>query len=373
MNTNSRLIKLFLAGDVMLGRGIDQVLPYPNNPTLHEEYIKNAKDYVTLAENINGPIAKPVNFDYIWGDALHEFNQISPDIRIINLETSITKCNAFWRNKGIHYRMHPNNAKVLSAAKIDCCSLANNHVLDWGYDGLVETIETLKSININTVGVGYNHIDAQKPVIIELGSKGRVIIFAYGFVNSGIPTSWAATENKVGVNVLIDYTDETIQRICKQIAAVRKPKDIIVVSMHSGNNWGYFLSSDEINFAHKLIDIAGVDIIHGHSSHHAKAIEIYQNKLILYGLGDFINDYEGIGGYEAYRADLPLMYFINIDSNASPYINLLMIPMQIKQFRLNKASTVDALWLKEMFNREGKRFGTSFKLDSDGNLVLEVP
>src|SRR5438093_915713 len=90
-------IGLFLCGDVMTGRGIDQVLPHPSNPVLYEHWVHDARDYVRLAEAANGPIPKPVALDYIWGDALGELQraQAAPsaaaggDLRIINLETSI--------------------------------------------------------------------------------------------------------------------------------------------------------------------------------------------------------------------------------------------------------------------------------------------
>jgi poly-gamma-glutamate synthesis protein (capsule biosynthesis protein) len=85
------MITLFLCGDVMTGRGIDQVLPHPNDPVLHEPYMTSAKGYVELAEEANGPIPKPVDYAYIWGDALRELEQRAPDVRINNLETSITR------------------------------------------------------------------------------------------------------------------------------------------------------------------------------------------------------------------------------------------------------------------------------------------
>jgi poly-gamma-glutamate synthesis protein (capsule biosynthesis protein) len=83
-------ITLFLCGDVMTGRGIDQVLPHPGDPLIHEHYMKSALGYVKIAEEVNGPIARPVDFSYIWGDALGELDCRAPDLRIINLETSVT-------------------------------------------------------------------------------------------------------------------------------------------------------------------------------------------------------------------------------------------------------------------------------------------
>ncbi|MGZ8196552.1 MAG: CapA family protein, partial [Methylosarcina sp.] len=142
-----RTITLFLCGDVMTGRGIDQVLPHPVNPQIHEPFMTSAEGYVKLAEKANGPIPKPADFSYIWGDALEEFRSICPDVRIINLETAVTTSSDFWPGKGIHYRMHPENIPCLTAAGIDCCVLANNHVLDWGYAGLRETLTSLAGAN----------------------------------------------------------------------------------------------------------------------------------------------------------------------------------------------------------------------------------
>ena len=121
-------IRLFLCGDVMIGRGVDQILPHPNDPTLQEPYIKDARCYVKLAEIVNGEIPRPVESDYIWGDALAELDRAGVDLRIINLETSITCSENCWRSKEIHYHMHPRNIDCISVARIDCCCLANNHI-----------------------------------------------------------------------------------------------------------------------------------------------------------------------------------------------------------------------------------------------------
>jgi poly-gamma-glutamate capsule biosynthesis protein CapA/YwtB (metallophosphatase superfamily) len=100
----------------MTGRGIDQILPYPNNPVVYEPYVKDAREYVRFAEEKNGEIPKPVNFDYIWGDALNNLERLAPDLRIINLETSITASEEYWRGKQINYRMNPKNTSCLAAS-----------------------------------------------------------------------------------------------------------------------------------------------------------------------------------------------------------------------------------------------------------------
>jgi poly-gamma-glutamate synthesis protein (capsule biosynthesis protein) len=363
-------LTLFLCGDVMTGRGIDQVMPHPSDPRLFEPYVRNAKEYVALAERASGSIPKTVDFAYIWGDALAELQRRAPDVRIINLETSVTISDDHWPGKGIHYRMHPKNIPCITAAKIDCCVLANNHVLDWGYRGLAETLETLHEVNIETAGAGRNREEAGAPAIIENSSNSRVIVFSFGMESSGVPYEWAANSDKAGVNLLPDLSAKTVHRVADQIRKVKRPRDIVVASIHWGGNWGYRIPNDHIQFAHALIDSANADVIHGHSSHHAIGIEVHNDKPILYGCGDFLNDYEGISGYERYRDDLALMYFVRMDSDTGKLTGLEMAPMQTKRFRSNRASAEDTEWLRNTLNRECAKLGGGVELSNDNTLVL---
>jgi poly-gamma-glutamate synthesis protein (capsule biosynthesis protein) len=362
-------ISLFLCGDVMTGRGIDQVLPHPGDPQLYEPYVSTAETYVALAEEVNGPILRPVDFAYIWGDALDELELAAPDVRLINLETAVTRSADYWPGKGIHYRMSPDNMACITAAKIDCCALANNHVLDWGYAGLAETLGSLVNAGIKSAGAGPDIEAAQAPAVIELPGKGRVIVFSLGSETSGIPRRWAASENKPGVNLLDDFSSNTVMQIARQVRTVKQPGDIVVASIHWGGNWGYDVEDYYADFAHSLIDDAGVDVIHGHSSHHPKGLQVYHNKLIIYGSGDFLNDYEGISGYEAFRDDLTLMYFVTVDSADGNLMSLNMLPMQIKRFRLNRATGKDVQWLKEVIDRESRKLGTRIEMKGGHTLV----
>ena len=365
------MITMFMCGDVMIGRGIDQVLPHPADPLIHEQYMKSARGYVELAEKANGPVQQPVSYAYIWGDALKELERTAPDVRIINLETSVTRSDNFGKKKTIHYRMNPENTSCLTAAKIDFCSLANNHILDWGYSGLEETLESLQKVNVRSAGAGQDLQDAEAPAVIEVEGKGRVIVFSYGLETSGIPLDWSASEEKPGVNFLKDSSDETILNIKHKVVEVKQKGDIVVASIHWGSNWGYRIPSDQVKLAHKLIDDGSVDVIHGHSSHHVKGIEVYKHKLILYGCGDFLNDYEGIGGYEDFRADLGLMYFVSVSPLTGKLVRLQMIPTQIKRLRVNRATRADAVWSRDILNREGEQFGTRVELDRDNSLTLQ--
>lgn len=370
MKKFSPVITLFLSGDVMTGRGIDQILPHPCDPRIYEPYVEDAGRYVDLAEEKNGTIPRPAGYSYIWGDAIDELEHAATDARIINLETSITRSDDYWKGKGINYRMNPDNIPCIAAAGIDVCVLANNHVLDWGYDGLADTLRTLRDVGIKTAGAGRNLMEAESPAILEIAGKGRVIVFSFGTETSGIPASWAAAAQKPGVNLLWDLSDKIGRHIGEQIHEVRHPGDIVVASVHWGGNWGYRISQEETAFARGLIDEAGVDIVHGHSSHHAKGIEVYRHKPIIYGCGDFINDYEGISGYESFRGDLSLMYFIRMDPATGRLLNVRLVPTQMKRFSVHRASRPDALWLADILNREGRSFGTGVEIGKDNSLKL---
>lgn len=360
---------LFMCGDVMAGRGIDQALPHPSQPFIPEDYIRDARDYIYLAEKANGPIQKPVGFDYIWGDAIAILEQINPDLRLINLETSVTQSDDYWPHKGVNYRMHPGNISSLTVAHIDCCSLANNHVLDWGYAGLLETLEILEKAHIKTAGAGRDRQAAEAPAVVSLPGKGRVIVYSLGSETSGIPSRWAASSDRPGVNLLPDLSKQTVKRIGARIRSIKQPQDIVVASIHWGSNWGYEISQTEREFAHNLIDQASVDLIHGHSSHHVKGLEVYNGKLILYGCGDLINDYEGIRGYEDFRDDLSLLYFATLDPLTGKLCALRMVPTQIKRFQLHRATMTNARWLAATLDRECQKFGAHVQLE-ESILVL---
>jgi poly-gamma-glutamate synthesis protein (capsule biosynthesis protein) len=219
-------------------------------------------------------------------------------------------------------------------------------------------------------GAGLKEREAQAPAILEIAGKGRVVVFAFGEVGSGVPPSWKATVDRPGVNLLTELSRKSVQRIAKMVKAVKQDGDVIIASIHWGGNWGYRVPRKQQEFAHQLIDDAGIDIIHGHSSHHVKALEVYQKKLIIYGCGDFLNDYEGIGGYERFRNDLSLMYFPSVNPLTGELVRLRMIPMRIQRFRLRKASFAEGEWLRDVLNREGLQFDTRVKLQMDQSLEL---
>jgi poly-gamma-glutamate capsule biosynthesis protein CapA/YwtB (metallophosphatase superfamily) len=365
-------VTLFLCGDVMLGRGVDQILPHAGDPRLRERAVRDARIYVDLAAEVNGRLPQPVDWSWPWGDALQLLAEAGCDARIINLETSITTSSEFARGKAVNYRMHPANVPAVEVVRPDVCVLANNHVLDFGRRGLLETLDVLAAAGLRVAGAGRSLHDAQAPALVPTSSSGgRVVVFAFGTPSSGIPSDWAARPDRPGVHVIASLTDAAADELCRHAANVRQPGDLVVVSVHWGSNWGYEVEADQIRFAHRLID-GGVDVVHGHSSHHPRPIEVYRGKLILYGCGDLIDDYEGITGHERYRDDLRLLYLPRLDPSSGRLLELTMAPLKARRLRLNRASDSDGEWLRSILEMVSRRFGARVDRTLDGLLVIRV-
>lgn len=168
--------------------------------------------------------------------------------------------------------------------------------------------------------------------------------------------------------MLPDFSDDAVDGIARIVGDTKRPDDIAVASIHWGGNWGYDIPPEHRRFAHALIDRAGIDVVHGHSSHHAKGIEVYRDRPVLYGCGELLNDYEGVRGHEEFRSDLVLMYFLTLD--ARRLVRLEMTPLQIRNFRLNRPSRADTDWLRNTLDHECHRFGHHIAYRDDA-LVLD--
>jgi len=359
------VVVLCLTGDVMTGRGVDQILPAPGDPRLWEQYAASAMDYVALAEAASGPIPRPVDGSWPWGDALQVLDQLATDLRIVNLETSITSSDDAQPAKAVLYRMHPGNVGCLTVARLDACALANNHVMDFGARGLEETLDVLTRAGLGPVGAGRDEQQAWRPVVLTTGGH-RVLVWSVGSPSSGVPRSWAAGPKTAGVAFLNELSDN--DAFCERVRREKQPGDIAVVSVHWGSNWGYHVPRAQVRFAHRLID-SGVDVVHGHSSHHPRPVEIYRDRLVLYGCGDLINDYEGISGHERFRGDLRLLYVVRLDP-AGALDELSMVPLQSRQIRLRLASDADARWLRRVLRKASSRFGSRVDLAPDNSLRM---
>ncbi|MGR4881215.1 CapA family protein [Streptomyces sp. LARHCF249] len=363
------LVTLFLAGDVMLGRGIDQILPHPGDPGLEEAYVRDARTYVELAEAVSGAVPRRAAFSWPWGEALDLLDAAAPDARIVNLETSVTRSGDAWPDKGVHYRMHPANLPCLAAVRPDVCVLANNHVLDYGRRGLAETLDSLAGAGLRTAGAGRDLDEARRPAVLPLPGGRRLLVFSLGMASSGIPHTWAATAARSGVDFLFEPSDAAAAEVAGRVRRAKRSGDLAVVSIHWGSNWGHTVPRDQIRFAHALVD-GGADLVHGHSSHHPRPIEVYRGHPVLYGCGDLIDDYEGIGGHERYRDDLRLLYLVALEPDTGRLDHARLVPLQAHRMRLRHASREDSGWLHGVLARTSRDFGTRITLDPEGFLIV---
>lgn len=361
---------VFLGGDVMTGRGIDQALAHPSSPELYESFVRDARDYLRLAEGASGAVPAPVTPAYVWGDALAELDRAAPVARIVNLETSVTTSNRPWPGKGIHYRMHPANVDCLTAARLDCCVLANNHVMDWGREGLADTLATLQRAGMRTAGAGPDAGAAGAPAVLPLPGGGRVLVFAVATESSGVPADWSAAPHRSGIALLPEPGAAAAEALASRVAAHRRDGDLVIVSIHWGGNWGYRIPHSHREFAHRLIDLRAADLVHGHSSHHPLPAEVHRGRLILYGCGDLINDYEGIGEHDGLRSDIGCLWFATLARGTGALRRLRIVPLQLRRLRLGPADPQARRWLEELLAREDRGFGMRLRGEPDGGWVL---
>jgi poly-gamma-glutamate synthesis protein (capsule biosynthesis protein) len=262
--------------------------------------------------------------------------------------------------------MHPANLACLHIAAPDCCVLANNHVLDWGRAGLRETLDTLKEADVQTVGAGRDAAGAAASVRIELSGGRAVRLFAYASPDAGVPRDWSAGPKRPGVNLLPGYGRDARRHVVEHVRSHAQEDEVVVVSIHWGSNWGYRIPEEQRTFARALIDEAGVDIVHGHSSHHPRGIEVHGDRLILYGCGDFLNDYEGISGHDSFRPELTLMYLPELDAGTGALKSLTMVPMRISRLSLQRADRAAAEWLRDRLADHSS--GLRFEVDDEARI-----
>jgi len=291
-------LKLLFVGDVMLGRLVNEVLK-----------------------------GKPPT--YPWGDTLSLLRDT--DVRICNLECVLSDWGTPWSAtpKVFHFRSDAKNVQTLTTAHIDAVSLANNHVLDFEYEGLFHMMNTLQEAGIHYAGAGATLREASAPAIWSVNGK---TIGLLAFTDN--EPAWSATDEQPGIwYVPIELHEKRAEQLFEVVRRTKEDVDILVVSAHWGPNWGYVPPAEHLPFARALID-AGADAIFGHSGHVIRGIEIYKDKPILYCAGDFIDDY---AVDEIERNDRSCVFVVETDGAAIS--RLFLYPTVIQQFQARRAES----------------------------------
>ena len=195
------------------------------------------------------------------------------DIAFANLESPFTNTGTKFEKK-FNFKVPPDYAIGLIKAGFDVVTLANNHILDYGMDGLENTITVLDSIGLDHCGAGLSLAQAQQPAIIERNGF-RIAFLGYSMV---FPEEFWANRSMGGTNY--PYNME------KNIRQADSLADFIVVTFHWGAEGVNFPKDYQKFFAHTAID-CGADLVLGHHPHVLQGLEIYKNRLIAYSLGNF--------------------------------------------------------------------------------------
>ena len=325
------LMNILFAGDVMLGRFVNQKL-LRRRP------------------------------EFPWGDTLPVFREA--DCRICNLECVISDKGRPWSAtpKVFHFRSDLKNIETLKVAGIDAVSTANNHSLDYEYDALFEMLAALEEAGIRQAGAGRDLEEASKPAIFErMGRKAAFIAFTD---NEG---AWEAKEHKPGVHyVPVDEEDPRAKRLFDIVTAAEKTSDIVIVSAHWGPNWGYEPVPSHVPFAHRLID-SGAQIVFGHSCHVFQGVEFYREGVIIYSAGDFIDDY---AVDEVEKNDESFLFIASANGGVS---SLTLFPTVIEGFHASMAPPPRAGIIAAKMRSLSAGFGTRSEWDGEKERLKLYP
>jgi len=323
MQTPNDTLTIGLTGDVMIGRLTNEALSY----------------------------RKPAS---LWGDLLPLMQET--DFTLINLEAALTTSEKAVP-KVFNFKADPEKIQALIEGSVSVANLANNHVLDYDVEGLLETLETLDHAHIQHVGAGKNATEARKPVIL---SKNGIKIGILGYTDNEPP--WIATKQSPGTRYIKVGDIETIQNDVKQ---VRDQVDIVIVTIHWGPNMRERPTPDFVEFAHQMID-NGVDIIHGHSAHIFQGVEVYQGGLILYDTGECVDDY-----YVDRILRNDRSFFFIVEVNKKGFQQLRLVPIFISNCQVNLAQGSDKAETLKRMQMLSAELGTNLPLN-DGELFYWV-
>ena len=327
------MMRIALTGDVMLGRLVDQYV------------IQN----------------RSVRPEALWGDVLPIM--LTADCRLANLECVISDRGEEWHptTKAFHFRARPCAIEFLQAAKINGVTLANNHVLDYGPEALLDCFKLLDQAGIKRAGAGATMEEARAPLVLDL-PEGRVAVVA---LTDNEP-DWEATGTQPGVNY-VEYGDHGLKepyrsRLTQALLSARRQADFVIVSAHVGPNWG--APSKEIQaLAHELIDM-GADLYWGHSNHTPQGIELYKGKAILYSSGDFVDDYM-VDKDE--RNDLSFLFML--ESERGHIASIRIHPTCIEDLGVRLANDQEAAFLKKTMGTKCAAFGVKIEFDDHAGMV----
>lgn len=358
-------------GDNMLGRAIGLTLHHraPGEATIRDSV--PAQRYLDLSMHesdaemlsLEGMRGLNTTGNYLWGALMEPSMHATPppDLCLLNLETAVT--DSLTGNdvpqKGINYHMHSANlpevmkpfaGKLFGSQKPVplVISFANNHALDWGRNAFQrESLHAFSKLpqSIHMVGAGRNSDEATAAARVSTEDGVEIDVLAFASEDSGTLRDWEATADKAGIAWLpamtsheqVDHCVRIVQKAVNRLDNV--DHRILILSVHMGPNWAYrspgsFPDNQEYRrqFSHRVIDELGVDVLYAHSSHHIRGMEVYNSKFIMYGAGDFCNDYGGFANkgdhlFVKYGA----LFVVDLDAETGDLHGVSLVPFYMGQ------------------------------------------
>jgi poly-gamma-glutamate synthesis protein (capsule biosynthesis protein) len=315
-------VKLALAGDTMLGRGVG-------------ESLRTSKPDSFVAEDVASLMR-------------------AADLCILNLECCISPRGHPWPapDKPFFFRAPPRAVDLLLHLGVDCVTLANNHALDYGAAALLDTLAALERAGIATVGAGADLAAARAPALLAAHGLRLAVL---GVTDH--PADFAADAARPGV-AFADLRRGVPDWLAAAIAGCEA--DAVLVTPH----WGPNMSQEpvpHVRAAAREFVAAGATLVAGHSAHVFHGVE----GRVLYDLGDFIDDY---AVDPTLRNDLGLLFLVTLDGDGLRRIEA--VPLRLEYAHTRLATGDDAAWIRARFHSSCARMGTSVR-EEGSHLVVE--
>ncbi len=289
--------------------------------------------------------------EFPWGEALHLLR--SADCVLCNLECVLSDRGSPWPGKLFTFRSDARNVAVLTAGGVCAVSLANNHVLDFGEEALLECLSVLDQAGIARAGAGRHVEEAQRPACwTSSGTKVGLVAFTDN------EPGWEAGPNRPGVFYApLDLEDARFQKVLEITRALAQQTDLVVVSVHWGPNWGRRPLPEHRAAGRQLVQ-AGASVVWGHSPHVVRGVEFVDRGVILYSCGDFVDDY---AVDEVERNDWSFAFLLDPSSTT-----LTLVPTVIRNFRVELARGEERRALCERMRRLCQELGTHVEAVEEG-------
>ncbi|WP_310920132.1 CapA family protein [Haloarcula saliterrae] len=297
--------------------------------------------------------------DAVWDGALSRLRAL--DALFINLECPLSTRGRPWQrtHRPFHFRADQDWAvPALSAAGVDWATLANNHLLDFGEPALLDTLDALSAAGIAHSGAGRDERDARAPATATVGE----LTVAFCSATDNTPEYAAGPDGPGVARTALDLNDPTERgKLATAVDdALATDPDLLVASLHWGPNMTTEVFGRHREVGHWLLD-RGVDVVHGHSAHVFKAVEVADNGLLMYDCGDFVDDY---AVDDALRNDRSFLFELTVAEDGTPE-QLRLVPVEIRNCAVHLAGGAVAQWCRETMRRRSREFDTAFERDGE--------